>query len=556
MKRVAMLALAVGGLVLPFALGEEVGVRPATGPARLPATGPTTRRVEIDLDKAVVVALPVAKADLEATAFKTSDGREGWVIKIPGDHPIATPAIANGVLYVGGGYGSHEFYAFNAETGKVEWQIKTGDDGPSAAVVEEGSCAFNTESCTIYVTDAKTGRIVWEEWLGDPLMSQPAIAQGKVYIAYPGGSPRGAVYGEKGNGDQKVEKNVAAQEKGGKGVGPAKGNGHRLLCADLKTGKHLWEQDISGDVLSAPVIDGDRVFLTCFDGTSFCMNGENGEIVWQKKNSGTSAPLLADGQLITTERENSGKDIREGVRRLDAKKGDANDKILLAGGKAEYFRAGRDGPVALSPAQQKAADAGVGFGGVSESAFASAGQAGGQTVAGGVAGGVNEVAAAAQPAAGGVAGGLDQAAAHLNIGSVAGGWAYQGSRAAYSDGRIMNAQANALNCITSASGAMAWRAEAKGKGIGEDAQLFSPPALGKTNMYLCTARGHLMSVTQKEGAVGFVYDMKAPMAFQPAMANGNIYVGTVDGRLICLKTGDKDADGWTAWGGNAQHNKK
>jgi hypothetical protein len=49
--------------------------------------------------------------------------------------------------------------------------------------------------------------------------------------------------------------------------------------------------------------------------------------------------------------------------------------------------------------------------------------------------------------------------------------------------------------------------------------------------------------------------MKAPMAFQPALAKGNVYAGTSDGRLICLKTGSKDADGWYAWGGNAQHNK-
>jgi len=42
---------------------------------------------------------------------------------------------------------------------------------------------------------------------------------------------------------------------------------------------------------------------------------------------------------------------------------------------------------------------------------------------------------------------------------------------------------------------------------------------------------------------------------QPALALGNIYVGTANGLLICLKTGDPDADGWYAWGGNAQHNK-
>jgi len=37
--------------------------------------------------------------------------------------------------------------------------------------------------------------------------------------------------------------------------------------------------------------------------------------------------------------------------------------------------------------------------------------------------------------------------------------------------------------------------------------------------------------------------------------NGNVYVSTAQGTLICLKTANKDADGWYEWGGNAQHNK-
>ncbi len=80
---------------------------------------------------------------------------------IPGGAPIATPAFWNGMIFEGGGYGSHEFYAFNAQTGALVWQYKTGDDGPTAAVVEDGLCAFNTESCTVYVLDAKTA-----SWFG------------------------------------------------------------------------------------------------------------------------------------------------------------------------------------------------------------------------------------------------------------------------------------------------------------------------------------------------------------------------------------------------------
>ncbi len=60
---------------------------------------------------------------------------------------------------------------------------------------------------------------------------------------------------------------------------------------------------------------------------------------------------------------------------------------------------------------------------------------------------------------------------------------------------------------------------------------------------------------QSDGVLGFAYALKQPMAFQPVLARGNIYAGTANGLVICLKTGQADADGWYAWGGNAQHNK-
>src|SRR5262245_2830081 len=199
------------------------------------------KQVQIDLDKAIVVTLSGSAGGLQPARFNTVDGKSGWVVKIPGDRPIATPAYSDGMLFLGGGYGSHEFYAINAETGAVVWQIKTSDDGPTAAVVQDGCVAFNTESCTVVTCDAKTGKVLWQEWLGDPLMSQPAIYKGKLYIAHPAGQRRATV-----NSSQS-----AAQ--GGSG----RATDHRLLCADLKTGKHIWDQPIPTDVITAPVIDGE-----------------------------------------------------------------------------------------------------------------------------------------------------------------------------------------------------------------------------------------------------------------------------------------------------------
>jgi outer membrane protein assembly factor BamB len=465
--------------------------------AQTAAETPKPPKIEIHLDSASQVPLPQLAHDLKPAAFTTADGRAGWVLKIPGNRPIATPAYADGMVFVGGGYGSHEFYAFNAETGDLVWKIATQDDGPTAAVVESGYVAFNTESCTVIVVDEKTGKIVWQEWLGDPLMSQPAIAGGKLFIAYPAGQRNHKQQGS------------SAHTAGGT---------HHLLAAELKSGRHLWEQEITGDVISAPVVAGEIVYVTSFDGTSFAFHVADGHLLWKKDAAATSAPTIAGGQVVVTRKELSGSSTYEGLTRMDSR-GRQKEERLLAKDKADYLKSGNGGGVAISSAAQKQLDSSVGF-------------------------------AAAPTAAK-----LSAAEKNVGVNSVAGGWAYQGSRAAYQGGQFLNAQGQYLNALNATTGGVNWRAEVKGSKVNGAMQVFSPPSLGREYMYLSSGLGHLVSVRQKDGKIGFNYSFKEPIVFQPALARGNVYAGTASGLLICLKTGSNDADGWYAWGGNAAHNK-
>jgi outer membrane protein assembly factor BamB len=147
---------------------------------------------------------------------------------------------------------------------------------------------------------------------------------------------------------------------------------------------------------------------------------------------------------------------------------------------------------------------------------------------------------------------LGEAAAHVGVKTVAGAWAWQGSRAAHAKGRVMNAQGTFIHSFQADGGKDAWRAEAKDRG-GE--QLFAPPSLGKDHLYLCSADGEILSLRQADGGEVFLYATGQPMTFQPALAEGNVYAGTANRLLVCLRTGGDDADGWYCWGGNAQHNK-
>jgi outer membrane protein assembly factor BamB len=103
---------------------------------------------------------------------------------VPNRLPLATPAIDGGRVFIGGGFGSYDFYAFDALSGRLSWQYQTTDDGPTSAVVAEDRVVFNTESCELEVLTTE-GQRVWKKWLGDPLLSIPAVGSGRIFMAYP-----------------------------------------------------------------------------------------------------------------------------------------------------------------------------------------------------------------------------------------------------------------------------------------------------------------------------------------------------------------------------------
>jgi len=145
----------------------------------------------------------------------------GWKVCFPGQRPLATPAVVDGRVFVGGGFGGYEFYALDARSGDILWEYQTSDDGPTAAVVDQGFVVFNTESCELEVLTVE-GSPVWKKWLGDPLMSMPAVGVGRIFMAYPDS-----------RGDHR----------------------HYLACFDLRTGTEFWKQPIGGGP-TQPTMEG------------------------------------------------------------------------------------------------------------------------------------------------------------------------------------------------------------------------------------------------------------------------------------------------------------
>jgi outer membrane protein assembly factor BamB len=92
----------------------------------------------------------------------------------------SSPAVANGIVYVGSG--DSNLYAFNTATGALEWNYTTGADVESSPAVANGVVYVGADDYNVYALDAATGKLEWSYLTGGEVKSSPAIANGVVYI--------------------------------------------------------------------------------------------------------------------------------------------------------------------------------------------------------------------------------------------------------------------------------------------------------------------------------------------------------------------------------------
>jgi Ca-activated chloride channel family protein len=432
-------------------------------------------------------------------AFTSPDGlMRGWKVTIPGQRPLATPAVADGRVFLGGGFGSHEFYALDAADGRVLWQYHTHDDGPTAAVVADGRVLFNTESCELEVLSVE-GQPLWKKWLGDPLLSMPAAEGGRVFMAYPDT-----------RGDRR----------------------HYLACFDLAGGSELWRVPLSGEVITCPVLAEGHVYVANLDGTLACFRQEDGQPLWQEARNATSAPAVWRRQCYFSQRRAAApaaptgaapvaQPVMEQLARKYSDVGTPTEEFSGTAGVADYLdheKRQRRSPHYRAHAMY---DAGVGF--ASHKGDAK----------------------------------IDQAMRNLGTAHVAGVWSYQGSKPFVSGGRLFSGLGDTVHCVEPDTKEVFWKKRLReGPAAGEELldSLLTPPVLVNGKVIVGTLDGRVVCLAAASGQTLWSVTVGEPVVFQPAVAQGRIYVPTVAGSVFCLETGEARDDGWLMWGATAAHN--
>ncbi len=92
----------------------------------------------------------------------------------------ATPAIADGVVYVGSG--DNSVYALDARSGAKLWSFVTnGPINASSPVIASGVLYIGSTDKNLYALDARSGKLIWSYATDGEINGTPTLANGVVY---------------------------------------------------------------------------------------------------------------------------------------------------------------------------------------------------------------------------------------------------------------------------------------------------------------------------------------------------------------------------------------
>jgi Ca-activated chloride channel family protein len=437
------------------------------------------------------------KGNVKQTTLKNyfHQTENGYYIDLNSTTLVPTPAVVDGNLFLSGGFGSKQYYSFDAVSGKLKWAIDLDDDGPSSPAISDGLIVFNTESCTIFVCDLVTGKLIWSYYLGDPLMSMPTIANGIVFTSYP------SQYKTDSRGHT-----ADTAIKYLKGM-PT----HVLAAFDAKTGKVLWQKWIDSDIMSAPVAKDDLLYVTTFSGAIYKVKQKTGEIIEAKAMRATSVPIFSkDNDLIVSKRSDFASDslisesivVGSGIRSKTVYKKNA------------YYLDKKVQNSTSMKASSEKMDAGNGF-------------------------------------SGGAPSSANWQAAEFNIGysNVSSLQAFQGSRGVYMNGQLYNTMGDEIIC-TDANGDVKWKHKLNGDLKNDGGFMGTPPIYANGYIIVATYSGDVLIIDEK-GKLLNKYEVKNQIRYQPVVDKGWIYVTTANGKLYAINTDNPAITGWSMWGANA-----
>ena len=245
-----------------------------------------------------------------------------WRFTVAGPVSHSSPAVTNGVLYVGSqdlNYNGY-VYALNASTGAKLWSdiadhVGYVDSSPAAVangVVYVGSQNSNVYALDavangvvfvggdkVYALNASTGVLLWSyATLGTQMVSSPAVVNGVVYVAsednnvYALNARTGTKLWSYATGNRIISSPAVAN-----GVVYVGSDDANLYALDAQTGTKLWSYTTGIRVDSSPAVANGVVYVGSGDYNVYALDAKTGAKLWSYATGSyvDSSPAVANG---------------------------------------------------------------------------------------------------------------------------------------------------------------------------------------------------------------------------------------------------------------------
>jgi len=210
-----------------------------------------------------------------------------------------SPAVVGGVVYAGDGEG--QFYAADADTGTILWQVTLGNQGVISPLVAGGVVYVGTATNGILdALDAGTGRVIWSKAYGGGVFDSPVLWNGMLYVWFDNGNLY-ALDSRTGNVLWSVPNMPNSPVALAGGVIYVGTQTFKVEALDARTGHLLWKTPVADLVDATPAVAGGVVYAATTNIGAYkvyALDASTGEILWTHNIGAVEAsPAVADGVL-------------------------------------------------------------------------------------------------------------------------------------------------------------------------------------------------------------------------------------------------------------------
>ncbi|MEB3287489.1 MAG: PQQ-binding-like beta-propeller repeat protein [Vampirovibrionales bacterium] len=253
-------------------------------------------------DKHVIVASTSGKV----YALNRGNGKKLWTFDAQ-SKMVATPFVAQlnkqdkaETVYVATRAG--KIYALDAESGEQKWAYDTDNMLDASPVVFDGKLFIADYRGRCYAIDIETGKPLWFYTIDGPVVVPPVVVEDTVYFTTTNGALAAL---DIDTGEKRwrhmglyshpliVPPIIMKDEKQGDRIYIADLEG-TLSCVNAKSQTNLWQRQLSGVVVSAPVLSNGVLYVAMGDGQIWALNALTGVELWKTR----VASMIESGLLV------------------------------------------------------------------------------------------------------------------------------------------------------------------------------------------------------------------------------------------------------------------